>query len=165
MRKILTYAAFLTAIILQSGCASIVDGGSDKTVTIMTNPAGAKLTITNKKGEMLISQMTPTIVNLNRGGFFKGEDYTLHLETPGYYPADLHVKSGLNGWYLGNVIFGGVIGLLIVDPGTGAMWTLYPRQISWNMVPNTEPLTTNEIKAAELKLNPAPKEPRPTKHR
>ena len=30
----------------------------------------------------------------------------------------------LNGWYIGNVVFGGLIGLLIVDPETGAMWRL-----------------------------------------
>jgi hypothetical protein len=30
----------------------------------------------------------------------------------------------LDGWYIGNIIFGGLIGFLIVDPATGAMWKL-----------------------------------------
>ncbi|WP_174263189.1 CsgG/HfaB family protein [Citrifermentans bemidjiense] len=30
----------------------------------------------------------------------------------------------MNGWYWGNIVFGGVIGLLIVDPATGAMWKM-----------------------------------------
>jgi hypothetical protein len=32
----------------------------------------------------------------------------------------------VNGWYFGNIIFGGLIGLLAVDPATGAMYTLKP---------------------------------------
>jgi hypothetical protein len=30
----------------------------------------------------------------------------------------------LNGWYLGHILFGGVLGILIVDPLTVAMWRL-----------------------------------------
>jgi len=31
----------------------------------------------------------------------------------------------LDGWYIaGNLLFGGLIGYFIVDPATGAMWTL-----------------------------------------
>jgi hypothetical protein len=30
----------------------------------------------------------------------------------------------MDGWYIGNILFGGVIGFLIVDPATGAMWKL-----------------------------------------
>jgi hypothetical protein len=34
------------------------------------------------------------------------------------------------GWYLvGNFFFGGLIGWLIIDPLTGAMWTLSPEMI------------------------------------
>lgn len=36
----------------------------------------------------------------------------------------------MNGWYIGNLLFGGIIGLLIVDPATGAMWTLIPRKLT-----------------------------------
>lgn len=32
------------------------------------------------------------------------------------------LTTGPSGWYVGNVVFGGLIGLLIVDPATGAMW-------------------------------------------
>jgi len=40
------------------------------------------------------------------------------------------VQGEVNGWYFGNVIFGGLIGLLAVDPATGAMYTLKPKEIS-----------------------------------
>jgi hypothetical protein len=32
----------------------------------------------------------------------------------------------MDGWYLGNIVFGGLVGLLVVDPLTGAMWKLDP---------------------------------------
>jgi hypothetical protein len=40
-------------------------------------------------------------------------------------------KTGrsVNGWYVGNVIFGGLVGFLIVDPLTGAMWVLEPKDV------------------------------------
>jgi len=35
------------------------------------------------------------------------------------------------GWYIGgNLLFGGGMGWLIVDPSTGAMWTLEPADMS-----------------------------------
>ncbi len=57
-------------------------------------------------------------------GFFSGENYTVDLQKDGYSPQTLTVASGLDGWYVGNILFGGLIGLLIIDPATGAMWKL-----------------------------------------
>ena len=37
---------------------------------------------------------------------------------------DIELESQLNKLYLANLIQGGVVGMLIVDPLTGAMWTL-----------------------------------------
>ncbi|MFH6792762.1 hypothetical protein ACHRCF_16520, partial [Acinetobacter baumannii] len=42
----------------------------------------------------------------------------------------VEVTGTLSGWYLGNIIFGGLIGLLIVDPATGAMYKLAPKDIN-----------------------------------
>ena len=150
------------ALFIGGGCASIVDGG-DKSIEIKSNPAGAKVTITNKKGEAIFTQMTPTIVSLDRGGFFSRAKYGIHFESDGYYPADLKVASQMNGWYLGNVVFGSIIGFLIVDPATGAMWTLSPRHVSWNLVSNTTPLNPEQLKEAELKLNPPPPKLQPVR--
>jgi len=34
-------------------------------------------------------------------------------------------------WYLaGNIVFGGIAGWLIVDPLTGAMWRLSPKEVN-----------------------------------
>jgi hypothetical protein len=34
------------------------------------------------------------------------------------------LTADIDGWYFGNLLFGGLIGILIVDPATGAMWKL-----------------------------------------
>ena len=35
----------------------------------------------------------------------------------------------MNGWYFGNILFGGLIGMIAVDPATGAMYTLQPKAV------------------------------------
>jgi hypothetical protein len=67
----------------------------------------------------------------------------------------------VDGWYFGNLLFGGLIGLLIVDPATGAMYKLEPNEINCNLVSSAVALTPEELKAAELKANPPPKEVKP----
>lgn len=47
----------------------------------------------------------------------------------GYKTAGVSIRSELSGWYFGNIVFGGLIGMLIVDPATGAMWNLSPDKI------------------------------------
>lgn len=142
--------------LLFTGCASIVDGGS-KSVHLNSHPEGAKVTISNREGKRVAVETTPAVVTLERSsGYFRGEDYTLKFELPGYYPYETHVQSSLDGWYFGNVFFGGLIGCLIVDPATGDMFTLTPRDLNCNLISSATTLTPDELKAAELKANPAP---------
>jgi hypothetical protein len=48
---------------------------------------------------------------------------------PGHATSEVKLESSLSGWYLGNIVFGGLIGMLIVDPMTGAMYNLTPEKI------------------------------------
>ena len=142
--------------ILLAGCASIVDGGP-KTVQVSSNPPGAKLTVFNKKGKEISVQTTPATISLKRAqGYFSGEDYRLVFEHAGHYPFERHIKSTVNGWYFGNFVFGGLLGLLIVDPATGAMYTLSPKELDCNLISSAVSLTPEELKLAELKANPVP---------
>jgi hypothetical protein len=146
------------ALTLFTGCASIVDGGR-KSVQINSNPAGAKVSIFDSAGKTVFTETTPATVRLKRNhGYFQGEDYRLSFELPGYYPAETHVKSVINGWYFGNIMFGGLIGLVIVDPATGANFTLAPREINWNLVALDPALTPEQVAEAQTKVN-VPKPP------
>ena len=153
MKTKIVFVSLLIVPLLLTGCASILDGGP-KTVQINSNPEGAKVTISNKEGKEICVQTTPTIVSLKRSsGFFEGESYTLAFEKAGYYPYETHVQSTLDGWYIGNVVFGGLIGILIVDPATGDMFTLSPRKVNCNLISTQAPLTTGQLKSAQIETN------------
>jgi hypothetical protein len=57
-------------------------------------------------------------------GFFVGATYSVQFEKEGYDGQSVLIDSKLDGWYVGNILFGGLVGLLIIDPATGAMWKL-----------------------------------------
>ena len=61
---------------------------------------------------------TPFVAQLPvKYGYFKAQNYRLEFELPGHAPAVVNLDSSVSGWYFGNLAFGGVIGMLIVDHG------------------------------------------------
>jgi hypothetical protein len=44
------------------------------------------------------------------------------------------VGSKVEGWYWGNILFGGLIGMIIVDPATGAMYKLDTEAVDVSLV-------------------------------
>ncbi len=113
------------------GCASIVSK-SEWPIRIASSPEQADVTITDiRDDKKIFTGKTPTTVTLSsRGGYFKGKTYKVDLSKDGYASQSTEIKSTMNGWYIGNILFGGLIGLLIVDPATGAMWTLDPKDVN-----------------------------------
>ncbi|MDA8868601.1 hypothetical protein N9H91_02170 [Pseudomonadales bacterium] len=49
------------------------------------------------------------------------------LNKVGFSPKEYTLNSSVDGWYFGNLLLGGLIGMLIVDPITGAMYNLPAR--------------------------------------
>lgn len=124
MKKIAIKALSAALIVSLTGCASIVSKSSWP-VTIQSTPSGAKCTVTNKKGIAIQSGETPMMVTVESGdGFFSKGKYSISCNKDGFDPARSELSAHMNGWYWGNIVFGGVIGLLIVDPATGAMWKM-----------------------------------------
>jgi hypothetical protein len=107
-----------------SGCASIISGKT-QTMTFQSTPELSDITILNRDGKKIHVGKAPVTVSLNRGaGFFVPERYTVIFEKEGYEKKEITVSSSVNGWYVGNILFGGILGLLIIDPATGAMYSL-----------------------------------------
>ncbi|QNF31529.1 hypothetical protein HUW51_01855 [Adhaeribacter swui] len=126
-----------------SGCASIV-GKSSYRLPITSNPNGANITITDMKGRTVHTGVTPTSARLRSGaGFFKKASYTVTFELDGYDTRTVPVHFDLNAWYFGNVVFGGFVGFLVIDPLTGAMWKLDTKYVNETLQPKvanaTEP--------------------------
>jgi len=124
MKRTLQFLCIAIALFVLGSCASIVSKSSWP-VDVGSSPAGATVTITNQNGAVVYKGVTPGKVSLKSGaGFFKKASYTVKFELEGYNPLEVPLTCKLNGWYFGNLLFGGVIGLLIVDPATGAMYKL-----------------------------------------
>jgi hypothetical protein len=126
MKKInLKMTAFMvvTAIGLSS-CASILSKSSYP-LTINSNPSNAKVSITDRKGMEIYLGNTPAVVKLKAGdGFFARAEYQVKLSSPGYDTKIIPITFKVDGWYFGNILIGGFLGMLIVDPATGAMWKM-----------------------------------------
>ena len=123
------YLLLIVVSLVSSGCATIASK-STYPVLIESEPAGAMVKVENKQGKILHTGTTPLTVTLKAGdGFWKGQNYSVTFNKPGYQPQVAKIHRGLDGWYLGgNLLLCvgvlGPIGYLIVDPATGAMWTL-----------------------------------------
>lgn len=113
------------AFLFLQGCATIVNGPSSQ-VAIESFPSGADFTITDRNGNFVQHGTTPALVTLSNGSsYFVGENYSITYFKDNFKSANNTLHSNLTPWYFGNLIFGGiVIGMLIVDPITGSMWSL-----------------------------------------
>lgn len=159
MRYHITLAVLLLTAFLSTGCASIVHGG-DRKVKIFSTPPGATFVVTNHDTkEVVATGTTPFTIRLRPGDdYFHGQNYVLTLTPPDVAtlnatamnsnmttgtatatsqpngPVTFDINPKLSPWYVGNVVFGGLIGLLIVDPLTGAMWDLGPSTINHSFI-------------------------------
>jgi len=95
----------LLGLIGLTGCASIVHGGPDS-VKFTSDPTGATVTIDG----VSVGQ-TPVIAQVARKS--KSVTYTLS----DYDQASAPLDRKLNPWIFGNIVFGGIIGL-VVDMAT-----------------------------------------------
>lgn len=110
-----------------AGCASIVHG-TRQDVTIDTDPPGATIT-----GRRLPSQtITPANLTLKRK-----YDYEFQIEKPGYKTETVFVEKNITGWFWGNLLFGGIIGI-IVDLNNGAGYKLEPEDVFVKLRPEVK---------------------------
>ena len=145
-------------IILGSSCASIVSK-SKYPLTVSSTPSDAKITITDKKGVTIFSGVTPATLKLSAGaGFFSKAHYEVTLEKDGYVSKTIPVNFKLDGWYFGNILFGGLIGWLIVDPATGAMYKIDTEFLNETLEKTNEGVSAKANELRILDINDIPAE-------
>ena len=148
---ILSLLIFLATCVLNGGCASIVSR-TKWPLAIDTKPEGVQVSIINKKGKEVFSGHTPAVTELKSGsGFFAKESYTVVLTHKNGEKRKINVECMLNGWYFGNLFIGGLIGMLIVDPATGAMYRLQNKDI-YEVFPENK---TTQLKILDINNIPA----------
>lgn len=110
-------------VLLMVGCASIIHG-THQTVAISSAPPGATIA---DNGQLVGT--TPATLELKRKN-----EHTIRITLDGYRPEEVHLTRQLSGWYIGNVLFGGLIGL-VVDGVNGAMFNLTPSAVAATLTP------------------------------
>ena len=127
----------ICSVWLLSGCASIFSGTTEK-LTFNSVPDGATIAVANRAGASVHSGPAPATVVLKRGSaYFKSEAYMVTVSMPGYKTQTINITGSMNGWYWGNLVLGGLIGMVIVDPLTGAMYNLRPNEVQATLVQET----------------------------
>ena len=152
MKKVIFSIAMLATAVptLLSSCATIVSRSSYP-VSINSSPTGATVSITDKKSKEVYKGQTPAMVILKSGGgYFSKAEYQVKINSTGYAEQVIPINFKLNGWYFGNLLIGGIIGMLIVDPATGAMWKLDTEPINVTLNKSTTGTVTPTLKIMDL---------------
>ncbi len=109
-----------------SGCASLMNTPIQN-VRIESEPNNLNYVITNQRGEEIRSGTTPDSVALRTSdGLFQKSRYYVTVENTANQTQTNKLDGKITGWYWVNLISSipGMIGLFIIDPFTGAMFTL-----------------------------------------
>ncbi len=133
MKKLFHVSLSLLMGFWLTGCATIFGKANPQSVNINSMPSQAKVVIVNRDGQFKVFEgMTPTTVRLDKKkGYFSGKRYEVTISKEGFQDSVVFISPKLGGWYLaGNLVFGGLLGWLVVDPATGAMWNLSPTEIN-----------------------------------
>lgn len=111
-------------LLLVVGCASIMTGTSQQ-VSFASDPSGAKVDI-QPSG---FQGTTPFTVDLK-----KGRGYIATARKEGYEKAVQSIGTTFNGWFIGNILLGGIIGM-IVDLADGAYMNLDRDTVNFRLEP------------------------------
>jgi hypothetical protein len=111
----------LALTLLFSSCATIISG-SKQNVKFSSNPSSASIFI----DEVEVGK-TPFEIKLARKS-----EHSVMIKLDGYQTYQTNLTKSFNAWYIGNILIGGLIGL-IVDPITGAIYNLSPNEINAQM--------------------------------
>lgn len=143
--------ACILSLTLLLGCATIMGKSSPETLNIRSSPDQADVTITDEKGAEIFKGKTPTTVTLQKKkGYFAGKKYNVKICKAGCSDYSVSVDTKLSGWYFGNILFGGLIGILIVDPLTGAMWTLDTNELDVKLTQHSSLMESMQLGIALL---------------
>ena len=109
---------------MTTGCATIMHGDR-QSVSIVSGKENTKIKVVDEAGNVVSEGTNSLTVALKRGKeMFKGNNYKIVAES-GSDKQEILLESGVNGAYVvGNFFLGGFIGWVIVDPASGAMWTI-----------------------------------------
>ena len=127
--------------LLFTSCASIM---LSPTQGIGVSSSPIKATV---KVDGLLKGETPLTLEIKRkkGG-------TVRIEKEGYEPAEIIITKKMSGWIFGNIIFGGIPGL-IIDLIIGGTYTLIPESINVTLVKAEVGMNENSVQKIKFSWN------------
>lgn len=135
LQRIPVFIFIFLLIAVMTGCASIVSK-TNYQLHINSDPKGADIRVTDRRGREVFTGKTPKTITVKSGaGYFTPAKYEVRLKMAGYGEKVIHVTFTINGWYFGNIFLGGALGMLVVDPATGAMWKIKDPVVDESLTP------------------------------
>ncbi|MEM7181369.1 MAG: hypothetical protein AAF518_10685 [Spirochaetota bacterium] len=156
IKKKYSFFTTIAVVSLLMNCATIIKGSRQKiTITAAPEVDNAEVVIKDMEsgGITIAKGSVPYQTSLKTGsGYFSGASYKVQVTAPGYKKAEGIIDTEIRwGWYLGgNLIFGGLLGYLVVDPATGAMWSLDPNEDYFNLNLRKSAATTSSVDSNDL---------------
>lgn len=139
----LTLAGIGSALL--GSCATIASKPSY--LEMKTTPNNVDVTLQGVQERQIERDLvTPFKVELD-----KGTDYRVIVETENYRSEEITIDRKITGWFWGNIILGGPIGML-VDYSTDEMWTHNPDLINLDLTEARSAPDKFEVKAP-IRLN------------
>jgi PEGA domain len=134
LKKVLQTGVIACSLFGILSCAAIIHG-KNQDVYISSQPVGAKILVDDHD-----YGITPKTLGLPRVGRVDGEpsakkEYKVKIVLDGFEPYEIVLQRKVDGWFFGNLLIGGVIGI-VVDAVTGSMYKLNPTHVVAQMGKN-----------------------------
>ena len=131
------------SLIALGGCATVMKG-TTQDIAVETNPPGATCTVSRNGAQLAVLSATPGKVQVGRDKSPLTVSCTKSPEST--TPVNQTVESKFNGATFGNILAGGVIGV-VVDASTGANYT-YPELVTVSLANEVVPVAAAPAVAA-----------------
>ena len=128
VKKILWNICILASFYVLGACASITEG-TDQSITAQTQPSEAKCEFQRDGTTIGVVNPTPGTITVSKSK----DEISVTCSKKGHQDGVGILSSEFNGMTVGNVLFGGIIGVGI-DAASGAM-NEYPNQIVVHLTP------------------------------
>lgn len=141
MKLILFNLLAISFLLSQVSCASIVCGRHES-LDILSMPSGAQVRVDGRSvGD------TPVATEVKRG-----EEHEVQVQKEGYLDDARMTRKAFNGWFVGNLLFGGLVGM-IIDLADGAAFSVDPNPIQVTLIekPVADKRSSIEVNGAEEK--------------
>ena len=133
IRRTSVPALLAVALLASARCATIAHGTTEG-IQVESDPPGAVVSLNCVQNSITNVGTTPVTVEVQR----KSKSCAIEIAKEGYLPAHVPLQRTFSGVYVGNLLVGGVVGL-VADAASGAMYNQGPSVVRVNLVAASRP--------------------------